>query len=173
MSDEDMIRRGDVLAKIHWLSDADWTVPERRAAAAITNALRAIPAAHVTVKPLEWLEIRTGQYFEARVISILYSVRLGSDGVVRWQAGHMGTWHEVNSVKAAKAAAQADYDARIRSALTAQPSPDVAALVAAHIAALSAYMKNMGSKNAGKLAERSLMAERQLIDTIAAWKDTK
>ena len=33
------------------------------------------------------------------------------------------------SVHDAMTAAQADYEARIRSALTAQPSPDVAALV--------------------------------------------
>lgn len=92
-------------------------------------AIAAIPAVQVAVKPLEWVEIREGQYFEARVIGILYSVRLGSDGVVRWQAGHMGTWHEVNTIESAKAAAQADHEARIRSALTTQPSPDVAALV--------------------------------------------
>lgn len=120
MSDDDLIRRGDarrILEEEGFLE---------RSLANLNN----LPAMQVAVKPLEWVEIREGQYFEARVIGILYSVRLGSDGVVRWQAGHLGTWHEVNSIEAAKAAAQADYEARIRSALTAQPSPDVAALVA-------------------------------------------
>lgn len=79
--------------------------------------LSVIPAAEVAVKPLEWVEIRPGQYFEARVIGILYSVRLGTDGIVRWQAGHMGTWHEAPTIEASKAAAQADYEARILSAL--------------------------------------------------------
>ena len=34
----DLIRRDDALAKIHWLSDADWTVAERRAAGEIAAA---------------------------------------------------------------------------------------------------------------------------------------
>lgn len=84
----------------------------------------AITAAQVEVKPLEWVEIRANQFFEARVIGILYSVRLGTDGVIRWQAGHMGTWFEADTLEDAKAAAQADYDARILSAL--EPAPEVA-----------------------------------------------
>ena len=81
---------------------------------------------NIKIKPLEWVEIRPCQYFEARVIGILYSVRLGSDGIVRWQAGHMGTWHEAPTIEAAKAAAQADYEGRIISALTVTPAPDAA-----------------------------------------------
>ena len=121
MSNDDLIRRGDarrILEEEGFLERS------------LAN-LNDLPAMQVAVKPLEWLEIREGQYFEARVIGILYSVRLGSDGVVRWQAGHMGTWHEAPTIESAKAAAQADYEGRIRSALTAQPSPDVAALVEA------------------------------------------
>ena len=75
----------------------------------------------VTVKPLVWVEIQQGRYYEARVIGILYSIRLGSDGVARWQAGHMGIWHEATTIKAAKAAAQADYEGRILAAL--EPAP--------------------------------------------------
>lgn len=96
---------------------------------------RAIPAVQVAVKPLKWVEIRPDQYFESRVIGILYSVRLGTDGVARWQAGHMGTWHEAPTIEAAKAAAQVEYEARIRSALTVAPAPD-AALVEALVEAL-------------------------------------
>lgn len=121
MSDDKLIRLSDAIAA---LKSADLPFGYGHAA----EVIRAIPAVQVVVKPLEWVEIRSGQYFEAHVIGILYSVRLGTDGVVRWQAGHMGTWHEAPTIEAAKAAAQADYDARIRSALTVQPSPDVAAL---------------------------------------------
>lgn len=120
MSDDKLIRLSDAIAA---LRSADLPFGYGHAA----EVIRALPAVQVGVKPLEWVEIRSGQYFEARVIGILYSVRLGTDGIARWQAGHMGTWHEAPTIEAAKAAAQADYDARIRSALTAQPSPDVAA----------------------------------------------
>lgn len=73
------------------------------------------------IKSLVWEEIQQGRYYEARVIGILYSIRLGSDGVARWQAGHMGIWHEATTIEAAKAAAQADYEGRILSALEAAP----------------------------------------------------
>lgn len=132
MSDDDMIRRGDAILAV---TAAD---KECLGANGAREFIRALPAVQVVVKPLEWVEIRSGQYFEARVIGILYSVRLGSDGVVRWQAGHMGTWHEAPTIEAAKAAAQADYEARIRSAMTNQPSPDVAALTEAEIAQIEA-----------------------------------
>jgi len=123
MSDNDLIRRGDVLA----LCDQYPYVE------GVKTALHDIPAAQPTVKPLAWLDSQQGRYSESRAIGILYSIRLGSDGVTRWQAGHMGPWHEVASIEAAKAAAQADYEARILSALDMQPtvSPDVAALVEA------------------------------------------
>lgn len=114
MSDDDLIRRVDarrILEEEGFLERS------------LAN-LNDLPAMQVAVKPLEWVEIRHGQYFEARVIGILYSVRLGTDAIARWQAGHMGTWRDAPTIEAAKAAAQADYDARIRSALTAQPSPD-------------------------------------------------
>lgn len=140
MSDEDMIRRGDAIAA---LKSAGLPFGYRRA----IDVIDAIPAVQVGVKPMEWLEIRHGQYFEARVIGILYSVRLGTDGISRWQAGHTGTWREAPTIEAAKAAAQADYDARIRSALTVQPSPDVAALVEAADKLLDAYSAIFGVGN--------------------------
>ncbi len=45
MSDQDLIRRGDALRTIHWLSSSDWTKPERRAADAISEVIAALPAA--------------------------------------------------------------------------------------------------------------------------------
>ena len=91
-----------------------------RARAALAASQPAQPVA-VKVKPLEWVEIRCNQYFEARVIGILYSVRVGSDGIVRWQAGHMGFWNNVETISTANDAAQADYEARIMAALDVQP----------------------------------------------------
>lgn len=122
-NDNDLIRRGDA---IEALKAANLPFGYGQAVHAITN----VPAVQVTVKPLEWIEVRAGNYYEARVIGILYSVRLGSDGIARWQAGHMGEWREANTLEAALAAAQADYEARIRSALTIAPAPDAAKVAA-------------------------------------------
>ena len=170
MTDNDMIRRGDARAAIQ-LGD---TVTKMQARIASIPAVDAdpvctdcggsgityqterrcacqtsIPAVQPTVKPLVWLDSQQGRYSESRAIGILYSIRLGSDGVTRWQAGHMGPWHEVASIEAAKAAAQADYEARILSALDTQPtvSPkqlaaqpdDVAALLDAAEKVISSY----------------------------------
>ena len=118
MSDDDLIRRGDAVLAV---TAAD---KECLGANGARDFIRAVPAVQVGVKPMEWLEIRHGQYFEARVIGILYSVRLGTDGISRWQAGHMGTWRDAPTIEAAKAAAQADYAAHIRSTLTVTPAPD-------------------------------------------------
>lgn len=124
----DMISRADALAECQKVADEakSYGIPQMSLGAhTCRDAIRALPAYEVAVKPLEWVEIRPGQYLEARVIGLLYSVRLGSDGIARWQAGHMGTWFEAPTIAAAKAAAQADYAARIRSALTATPAQDV------------------------------------------------
>lgn len=164
MSNDDLIRRGDarrILEEEGFLERS------------LAN-LNDLPAMQVAVKPLEWLEIREGQYFEARVIGILYSVRLGSDGVVRWQAGHMGTWHEAPTIESAKAAAQADYEGRIRSALTAQPSPDVAALVEAMVTIRCAILEALRSSsdmdyclNLSGLAARTDLPRETLRGIIA------
>ena len=127
MSDNELIRRVDVIKVVSKeMHRYGFEMPGGRADQ-IQDAIAAIPA--VTVKPLEWVEIRPGQYFEARVLGICYSVRLGTDGVFRWQVGYMGTWIEEITQESAKAAAESDYEARIRSMLVVQSSPDVAALV--------------------------------------------
>lgn len=151
-NDNDLIRRGDA---IEALKAANLPFGYGQAVHAITN----VPAVQVTVKPLEWIEVRAGNYYEARVIGILYSVRLGSDGIARWQAGHMGEWREANTLEAALAAAQADYEARIRSALTIAPAPDaakVAALVEAaearaRIDELEAFIADFASAKSDSL----------------------
>lgn len=91
----------------------------------IRSDVAQLAAPAVKVKPLVWVEIRTGQYFEARVIGILYSVRLGTDAIARWQAGYLGTWRDAPTIEAAKAAAQADYEARILAAIEAVPVAEV------------------------------------------------
>jgi len=105
----DLINRADAIAAFY----DDENIPTQ----IVRDIIRAMPAYEVAVRELEWVEIRPECYFESRAIGILYSVRLGTDGIARWQAGHMATWHDADSLEAAKAAAQADYDARIQSAL--------------------------------------------------------
>ena len=96
------------------------------------DALRAIPAVQVGVKPLEWVDrIGNGKCkCEAETVVGLYGIY--QDGA--WIALRFNGYRisgALPTIEAAKAAAQADYEARIRSELTAQPSPDVAALVEA------------------------------------------
>lgn len=132
MSDNDLIRRGDAL---------DCFMGEDRIGDAM-DAIAALPAVQVGVKALEW---------EATDWWVGDGVKGEND--CEWEASNAGGWlyqiewmgagdfrltmhdHEVilteGGLKAAKAAAQADYEARIRSALTVQPAPEVAALVEA------------------------------------------
>lgn len=77
---------------------------------------RAIPAAQVTVKPLEWFEGDEPDEWKSGPYDVW--CELGKYQVYYWSIV-MGEPHE--TAKAAKAAAQADYEARIRSALTVTP----------------------------------------------------
>lgn len=130
MSDQDTIRRADAIDRITKLScddDAHW--------GSIVDALRALPAVQVSVKPLEWVELekyrRGGKYsadgYTIRYVEGFFILDFAGEGKWKWR------WTDI---EAAKAAAQADYEARIRSALTVQPSPDVAALAEARAQAL-------------------------------------
>jgi len=109
MSDEDMIRRGDAKREGYR------TCAETRHVTLgqkVETAILAIPAAQVTVKPLEW-ELRAGShgpYYSA------YDPLYGLDV----EAPDEETCDAIDNNRAA----------RIRSALAAQPSPDVAVLVA-------------------------------------------
>lgn len=122
MSDNDLIRRGDALKALDWRD-----IYGRNAQAAIN----AIPAVQPTVKPLEWCEnpdIGEGGLLGGGVTNATYHAM--SDG---WAFHRSMFWRKVSTLEAAKAAAQADYEARILSVLDMQPtvSPDVAALVEA------------------------------------------
>ena len=121
-SDDDMIRRGDAieLARKQCLLSVD--------------DLRALPAVQVAVKPLEWVDFADRGAKAQAWNDANYMIQKWSDG--RWEIsasypGHSTALYGIDrfhpTIEAAKAAAQADYEARIRSSLTAQPSPDVAA----------------------------------------------
>lgn len=86
----------------------------------------AIPAAQVAVNPLEWQMLDGDSGFEVlEVLTILgrYKVQqnIGQDYVLLVYPN--GTIDRHPFIEAAKAAAQADYDARIRSALIVAASP--------------------------------------------------
>lgn len=134
MSDNDLIRRGDVM-------DAAWEADSlelaTHGAGKIAARINAIPAAQPTVKPLVWTQIvipeqaMQGTWWKAAAITGDYEVHQFNDrDEIILQGRGMGN-PEYPTIDAAKAAAQADYEARILSALDVQPtvSPDVAALV--------------------------------------------
>ena len=119
MADNDLIRRGDALA----LCDQYPYVE------GVEMAIRALPAAQVTVKPLKWV-VRQDKYDGGRehygtgAFGHWYCVRRLKNGV--WDIVHHVDGKAVHletcpTLEAAKAAAQADYEARIRSALTVTP----------------------------------------------------
>lgn len=114
MSDDDMIRRGDALR----------IVDEDESAAFAYEQIRSLPAMQVAVKPLEWVEETDGSGWYALFMGYQFAIRKTSRGFRYWcfDASY-ATFYP--TLEAAKAAAQADYEARIRSALTVQPSPDV------------------------------------------------
>lgn len=93
------------------------------------DAVAAIPAVQVGVKPLEWDGGSAASPWGAYAIMSRDCSQCHVDYAQLYFNGtlllekHGGTDDEM------KLAAQADYEARIRSALTAQPSPDEAALV--------------------------------------------
>ena len=134
MSDDNLIQAAERLSRYDW---QDWTAQDIEDAEGIVRAYRAIaalPAVQVGVKPLEWGVTAKREW-----------TALGAAGYssIVETLSPKGKFHEVihafgvlhDTLEAAKAAAQADYEARIRSALTVQPAPaqtpDVAALIEA------------------------------------------
>lgn len=88
----------------------------------VSDAIRALPSVGVTVKPLEWVDM-VGRTV-ALAASIVGNYEIKQDGA--WNA----LWFNgsrisgaLPSIEAAKAAAQADYEARILAALDVQPTP--------------------------------------------------
>lgn len=122
MSD-DMIRRGDAIAALEARASAKSASGLVLPLDAAKNALRAIPAVQVGVKPLEWDTFST-ECARAFTVAGRYEVFWGSrSGQVCLDMRGRTTWH--CGIEAAKAAAQADYEARIRPALTVQLGKEV------------------------------------------------
>lgn len=103
--------------------------------AALTAAFAAMPGPAVKVKPLEWVDRAAADgnsrnsYADTSVGSyeafeLNMNVPSGPVTVFGWSGIPWKKDQHVESFKAAKAAAQADYEARILSALT--PAPDLA-----------------------------------------------
>lgn len=92
-----------------------------------------IPAAQVTIKPLEWDQLEgLPDYDIWEVLTIIgrYKVQKASWNDYALLVRPNGTMDQFPTIESAKAAAQADYAARIRSALTATPAQDVAEIAA-------------------------------------------
>lgn len=128
MSDNDLIRRGDALDAA-W--EADSLELSTHGAGKIEARINAIPAVQPTVKPLVWESHPMG-WIAGAMFGPAYIIDVRIKGRVMFIKG-MNPPPQFDDLEAAKAAAQADYDARILSALDMQPtvSPDVAALVKA------------------------------------------
>ena len=140
MSDNDLIRRGDAL---RIMSDGDDIVGPDYPEWFINRyaTINAIPAVQPTVKPLVWRTIQDKydggrEHYGTGAFGHWYCVHRRKSGV--WDIVHHVDGKPIHlepcdPLDAAKAAAQADYEARILSALDMYPtvSPDVAALVEA------------------------------------------
>ena len=160
MSDNDLIRRGDALAAIQ-LGDTVTKLQARIRAIPAVDAdpvctdcggsgityqterrcacQTSIPAVHPTVNPLVWRSNGKGRVCADTPFG-LYEVEHGRYGM-RLLHGGAFMQDDLQGIDAAKAAAQADYDARILSVLDMQPtvSPDVAALVEAAEKVINSY----------------------------------
>jgi hypothetical protein len=133
MSNPDkLIRLGDALAAAPHCCACDWA-----------DAIAALPAAQVAVKPLVWDVDDDGGFFAASVFGHwrVFSPRIGlwmwalynrwPNPSVTLDEGGQLIANAYPSPEAAKAAVQADYEARIRAPLEVGPAPDVARLVEA------------------------------------------
>jgi len=91
--------------------------------AKLTAERDAALAGAVKVKPLVW-ECVSGSrlIFDAVGFNSTYRLWVQLDGSAKWQARYAGDWIDAPNPEAAKAAAQADYEARILSAI--QPDPE-------------------------------------------------
>jgi hypothetical protein len=126
--DDEMIRRGDALALFKNYTGTDFWMQQ----------IAALPAAQPGVKPLVWddfegLGAKAQAWKQANYLITWWKSR-GQFEVVASYPGHQGEAIGAGfypTLEAAKAAAQADYEARILAALDVQPAPDMAALVEA------------------------------------------
>ena len=123
---DDLIRRGDA-------KDAAWEADSlelsTHGAGKIEARINAIPAAQPTVKPLVWGEDRDADSedfgaFVARspTVHLRYIVRKVYGGGWKLTGSVPFGQPTIDTLEAAKAAAQADYEARILSVLDMQPT---------------------------------------------------
>lgn len=71
----------------------------------------------IKVRALVWLVDDDAIQLKAQGFNSVYRIRQSVAGNVVWQASYAATWHNAEDQDAAKAAAQADYEARILAAL--------------------------------------------------------
>ena len=114
MSDDDLIRRGDVLREI-----------ANEGLHILDAAIAALPARGVGVKPLVWREANDGNYRKGECFTTRSPI---SFAPIAAHKKHDGWWLNVDcktypTLDAAKAAAQADYEARILAALEPALAP--------------------------------------------------
>ena len=108
--------------------DRSWRLHCSEMRAALTAAL-AVEAGAVGVKPLEWKE------GDGITCDVLYHTAETPFGLTYWQiecqwgvqGGYVEAYGDEETDEAAKAAAQADYEARVLSALTTSPASSAVA----------------------------------------------
>lgn len=103
----------------------DFAMRDMGPASAGSGKVEAEPA--VSVKPLKWVDRsdRISPQYVAESIVGSYSIDRTKGGAFLWWTSALRGKVEVRTLEAAKAAAQADYERRIRSALQIEPAhPD-------------------------------------------------
>lgn len=125
-NDDDLIRRGDA-RRVMLAYASSYSAQEAE------TAIAALPAVTVRVKPLVWEDFgdwgaKASAYYQANYLIQFWKGREQFEVALSYpgyQTGFDGDrWH--HTLDAAKAAAQADYEARILAALdTPAPAPDV------------------------------------------------
>lgn len=150
MSDNDLIQKGD----------AALAVLQNFTETAQLEAINTLPAVQPTVKPLEWFEVEKYRY-GGKYTSEGYTIRYIEGFFLLDFAGNGKTVWRFPTLEAAKAAAQADYEARILSALEWIQAvlPHATAKVQALVVALEKL--DVGEGWAAQIAR----------DALAAWKD--
>ena len=128
--DDDLIRRGDVLRLVIGTADI-----QRGPSTDMQRMIRAVPARGVGVKPLVWIEIEDDDCdFEAFASGLRYWIVSVTDHqhTVKCNTYEIG---DCLTVEKAKAAAQADYEARILAALAPSEAGgvDLSSPVAVHL----------------------------------------
>jgi len=114
MSDNDLIRRGDALQILDDLSQVDGCFGDAH------EAIAALPAVTVGVRPLVWRDDGTNGHETDHAFGF-YEVYPSPEGDMLSRDGvDSGVFP---TLEAAKAAAQADYEARILAALDLRPAP--------------------------------------------------